>query len=100
MISADMARSEQQLLLGQIETVTVDSPYVKALLEEVKVVLTEAVAGSSARGYSGHWRRWLSFAEEHHLVPIPAEPDVLCGYFVHLCSLTETLAPSLCSGRR
>ncbi len=26
---------------------------------------------------------------------IPAEPDVLCGYFVHLCSLTETLEPAL-----
>ncbi len=82
MISADMA--SPQLLLGQIQTVTVDSPYVKALLEEVKVALTEAVAGSSAKGYSGHWRRWVAFAEEHHLVPLSADPDVLCGYFLHL----------------
>ncbi len=74
-----MAGSEQQLLLGQIETVTVNSPYVKALLEEVKVVLTEAVAGSSSRGYSGHWRRWLAFAEEHPWSPSRRSPMSSAG---------------------
>ena len=95
MITSDMAGSEQAVLLGQIQTTSVNSPYVAVLLEEVKVVLSEAVAGSTARGYAGHWKRWVSFAQEHSLVPLPADPDVLCAYFLHLCSLSETLAPAL-----
>ncbi len=95
MITPDMAGCERQLLLEQVETVNVHSPYVKNLLQEVKVLVSESVAGSSAKGYSGHRKRWLAFADEHGLVPVPAEPDVLAAYFVHLCSLTESLAPAL-----
>ena len=46
--------SEQAVMLGQLKTTTVDSPYVAALLEEVKIVVTEAMAGSTVKGYSGH----------------------------------------------
>merc|ERR1712082_294765 len=91
----DMAGSERQLLLEQVETVSVNSPYVNSLLQEVKVLVSESIAGSSAKGYAGHWKRWLAFAAEHDLVPIPAEPDVLAAHFVHLCSITESLAPAL-----
>ena len=87
--------SEQAVMLGQLKTTTVDSPYVAALLEEVKIVVTEAVAGSTAKGYAGHWKRWLAFAGEHGLVPLPADPDCLCAYFLHLCTLSESLAPAL-----
>ena len=72
MITTDMAGSERQLLLEQVETVPVNSPYVNSLLQEVKVLVSESVAGSSAKGYAGHWKRWLAFAAEHDLVPIPA----------------------------
>ncbi len=90
-----MAGSERQLLLDQVQTVPVVSPYVSSLLQEVKVLVAESIVGSSAKGYAGHWKRWLSFAAEHDLVAIPAEPDVLAAYFVHLCTFSESLAPAL-----
>ena len=72
------AGSEWAIMLGSLKTTTLDSLYVTELLEEVKKFITEAVAGSTAKGYSGHWKHWFSFAEEHGLVALPANPDCLC----------------------
>ena len=85
-----MARSEQAIMLGSLSTVPVESEYVAGLLQEVKVLLTEAVAGSTAKGYANHWKRWLAFLEEHNLVHIPAYVDHLCAFFYHFCSLSLT----------
>ena len=83
------------VMLGCLSTERVQDEYVNALMREVEVLLTEAVAGSTATGYAGHWKRWLSFAAEHGLHPIPAHVDHLCGYFLHLATLGNSMSAAL-----
>ena len=82
-------------MLLQLTTERADLPYVSKLLEEVKAVLTEAVAGSTTKGYSGHWKCWVAFAEEQGLVSLPAHLDHLCAHFLHLCMHRNSLGTAL-----
>ena len=81
--------SGRAVMLGRFSTKRVRSDYVNGLLREVEVLLKEALSGSTAYGYAGHWKRWLAFCAEHELVPISAEVDQICAYSVHL-PLSET----------
>ena len=85
----------QAIMLGCLSTDRVQSEYVNVLLSEVEVLLTEAVAGSTAAGYAGHWKRWLNFASKHGLVPIPANVDHLCAYFLHLATFGNSMSAAL-----
>ena len=51
-----MSRSGQAVMLDCLSTERVQSEYVNGLLREVQVLLTEAVAGSTANGYASHWK--------------------------------------------
>ena len=81
-----------QLCLFRQKPLLWSLPTWEGLLQELKEVIVEAVADSTAKGYD---RYWLSFAEEHGLVPLPADPDLLCAYFLHLCTMSDSLAPAL-----
>ena len=85
----------RQLMLGCVTTDRTDSPYVNDLLNEVEVLLTESVAGSTANGYAGHWKRWVNFCAEHGLVPLPAVVDQLCAYFLHLATVGNSMSAAL-----
>ena len=87
--------SGRAVMLGCFSTERVQSEYVNGLLCEVEVLLTEAVAGSTANGYAGHWKRWLAFCAEHGLVPIPAEVDHICAYFLHLATFGNSMSAAL-----
>ena len=54
----------RQLMLGCVSTDRTESPYVNGLLSEVEVLLTESVAGSTANGYAGYWKRWVNFSSD------------------------------------
>ena len=82
-------------MLGCLSTDRVQSDYVNGLLSEVEVLLMEAVAGSTATGYAGHWKRWLAFCTEYGLVPIPANVDHLCAYFLHLATFGNSMSAAL-----
>ena len=82
-------------MLGCVSTDRTDSPYVNGLLNEVEVLLTESVAGSTANGYAGHWKRWVNFCVEHGLVPLPAQVDQLCAYFLHLATVGNSMSAAL-----
>ena len=82
-------------MLGCVSTDRTDSLYVNGLLSEVEVLLTESVAGSTANGYAGHWKRWVNFCVEHGLVPLPAKVDQLCAYFLHLATLGNSMSAAL-----
>ena len=71
------------------------SGYVNGLLSEVEVLLTEALAGSTAAWYAGHWKRWLNFASKQELVPISANVDHLCAYFLHLATFGNSMSAAL-----
>ena len=82
--------SGQAILLGCLST-----EYVSGLLQEVKVLLTEAVAGSMEIGYANLWKRWVAFAAEHGLVPILAHVEHLCTYFLHLATFGNSMSVAL-----
>ena len=49
--------SGRAVMLCCLSTERLASGYVNGLLSEVEVLLTEALAGSTASGYAGHWKR-------------------------------------------
>ena len=83
------------VMLGCFSTKRGQSEYVNSLLAEVEVLLTEAVAGSTANGYAYAWKKWLAFSSEHGLVPLPAEVDDLCAYFLHLATFGNSMSAAL-----
>ena len=87
--------SGRAVMLGCFSTERVQSGYVNGLLREVEVLLTEAEVGSTANGYAGHWKRWLAFCAEYGLVPIPAEVDHICAYFLHLATFGNSMSAAL-----
>ena len=82
-------------MLGCLSLDRVQFDYVNGLLSEVEVLLTETVAGSTAAGYAGQWKRWLNFCLEHRVVPIPASVDHLCAYFLHLANFGNSMSAAL-----
>ena len=51
-----MMASGRAVMLGCFSTERVQSGYVNGLLCDVEVLLTEAVAGSTANSYARHWK--------------------------------------------
>ena len=43
----------------------VRSEYLGNLLNRVQEMMANTVASSMAKGYNGHWARWVKFAAEH-----------------------------------